>query len=114
MSCKIGDVMNRNPKVFLDEQAALKEAEKKPLVAYPIVTKEGILRKIIFGDRKDETESKVLENVPLVMMAGGKGTRLYPYTKVLPERSYQLEILQSVKGLSIIFQSMDVKKYGLY
>lgn len=85
MSCKIGDVMNRNPKVFLDEQAALKEAEKKPLVAYPIVTKEGILRKIIFGDRKDETESKVLENVPLVMMAGGKGTRLYPYTKVLPK-----------------------------
>ena len=26
-----------------------------------------------------------LHNVPLVVMAGGKGTRLYPYTKILPK-----------------------------
>ena len=35
-------------------------------------------------DFKNNTYDE-LENVPLVMMAGGKGTRLYPYTKILPK-----------------------------
>jgi dTDP-glucose pyrophosphorylase len=37
---------------------------------------------IINGGKKTE---KKLENVPVVIMAGGKGTRMEPFTKVLPK-----------------------------
>lgn len=37
-------------------------------------------------DKENVTSNKPnLEGVPVVVMAGGKGTRLYPYTKILPK-----------------------------
>lgn len=35
--------------------------------------------------KKQKTSSKIKKNIPVVIMAGGKGTRLEPFTKVLPK-----------------------------
>ena len=86
LSTNICEAMNPNPKLFFSEQDAVKEHELFTRVIYPIVDHSGKLLNILdFETPHEEKISNALENVPLVIMAGGKGTRLHPYTKILPK-----------------------------
>lgn len=82
MTTPIVEAMNRSPVVF----HSLFEAKQYPekLIFYPILDNEDHLVNVI-GDEISEDTSTILQNVPVVIMAGGKGTRLYPYTKILPK-----------------------------
>ena len=80
--------MNPSPITFETLEQAKKEQKNGNMVVYPIVNNKGKLVDALFRNKKDSEEEKisnVLEQVPLVIMAGGKGKRLYPYTKVLPK-----------------------------
>lgn len=88
ISQKITAGMNPNPIIFETLEQAKKEQKKGNLVVYPIVNSKGKLVDALFNNKKDSEEEKIsdaLKHVPLVIMAGGKGKRLYPYTKVLPK-----------------------------
>lgn len=52
--------------------------------SFPLVNLNGEIIGVIFRDGTVVKERKTLD-IPVVMMAGGKGTRLYPYTKILPK-----------------------------
>mgnify|MGYP000225994078 CR=1 FL=1 len=55
------------------------------ITALPVVTAKGIVSDIIFRDEKAAVHKDIkgtLKDVPVIIMAGGKGTRLYPYTKI--------------------------------
>ena len=52
--------------------------------ALPIVDKRGHIADIVFAHGVDVDNRKRVD-IPVVMMAGGLGTRLYPYTKILPK-----------------------------
>ncbi len=81
-------VMNANPIVITPEY--IKDAKKlmndKKVEALPVVNAEFEIVDIVFRyediDQKREFQSI---NNPVVIMAGGKGSRLYPITKVLPK-----------------------------
>lgn len=85
----VSQLMHRNPHVLL--RANMEEARQKMLdfhiEAIPIVDDENIpidvifLREVIAKDQKQYEQI----SVPVVIMAGGKGSRLYPYTSVLPK-----------------------------
>ena len=79
-------VMNRNVRYLLQEKEKTAEAvlKEEKISSLPIVDLNGYIIKIIFHDFIVEKEKKGLK-VPVVIMAGGKGTRLYPYTKILPK-----------------------------
>lgn len=59
--------------------------EKLKIHALPVLDGEGRIVDIVFYDEDVTGLSKDLNAVPVVIMAGGKGTRLYPYTRILPK-----------------------------
>jgi len=61
--------------------------ERMTISALPLLDTEGKIIDIYFRERleDDEIDRKALADVPVVIMAGGQGTRLYPYTQILPK-----------------------------
>ena len=58
--------------------------DKNKLACIPIVSDDGKLVSAVFSrDNVDAAKPKL--DIPVVIMAGGKGTRLYPHTKILPK-----------------------------
>ncbi len=67
-----------------ERRRAKKVIEEHAISALPIVDSNGFIVDIEFASGFDiDISSKVC--LPVVMMAGGLGTRLYPYTKILPK-----------------------------
>lgn len=88
---RISQFMNKNPK-FLYETEAGKAREMMAqyrITAIPVLTAAGVLKDVVFYNQEEldyETKAKQsIQDIPVVIMAGGKGTRLYPYTKILPK-----------------------------
>lgn len=91
LQVQVAQIMNKDPKVIYHEdvRTAGKFMEKHAITALPVVTPERKVLDIILKKEKEEEapgeKKQFLESVPVVIMAGGKGTRLYPYTKILPK-----------------------------
>ena len=86
LDAKVGEIANYN---FLSLKAGqYNQANsfmiKHSIYALPLLDSEGVITDVVFFD---ESSVKVKKNLdlPVVIMAGGLGTRLYPYTKILPK-----------------------------
>lgn len=79
------DAATGNPICVLEKERHLADAifDKKNINAIPIVNNQNMIVDILFKEREKKKYGKI--DLPVVIMAGGKGTRLYPYTKILPK-----------------------------
>lgn len=89
-SASITDVMCNTPRCLLKSEAndARRFMLDHSITAVPIVDGDHRILEIVYLNDATENSKKhtsVLHNTPVVIMAGGKGTRLYPYTKILPK-----------------------------
>jgi dTDP-glucose pyrophosphorylase len=86
LDAMVKDIANYHP-LYLEKNKknAAKEFMKRNFIdAVPIVNKSMEIISIIFLNEEDIKQKKELR-IPVVIMAGGLGTRLYPYTKILPK-----------------------------
>ena len=68
-----------------EEDLAMRTIKELGIDAIPIVNNEYLIQKIIFANESVQKHIKFDIEVPVVIMAGGLGTRLSPYTKILPK-----------------------------
>lgn len=80
--------------------------EREKITVIPVINERQELVDILF-DKPDIDKSPGEDiNLPLVIMAGGKGTRLWPYTNILPKP------LIPIDGITITEQIMN--RFGKY
>ncbi len=104
----ICSVTNKDP-YYVDEEnqhLAVSLMLRKELTAMPVVNKCHELVDIILNKPREAGRAKEALGIPLVIMAGGKGTRLKPYTDILPKP------LIPVDGITITEQIMN--RFGAY
>lgn len=79
-------ICNYNPKYLIKYEKEKIEGifGQSEVYSIPIVNYNNEVVEIIFRDGRRLRRKQVL-GCPVVMMAGGKGTRLYPYTQILPK-----------------------------
>lgn len=84
MNACAADAANRSPKVAHSEEEARTLYHKRNYVIIPIVNEDGVVTDLYNGEGRELKKRNPL-NVPVVINAGGKGTRLDPFTRVLPK-----------------------------
>lgn len=89
MTRKVTEAMTAHPICVTESEAktAMKLMERHGIDAIPVINEEGRLLDLLFRYETPEKKEHHGETVdaPVVVMAGGKGTRLFPYTQVLPK-----------------------------
>ncbi|WP_037353043.1 nucleotidyltransferase family protein [Selenomonas sp. FC4001] len=81
--------MHKNPIYLTENEKTNAKALmlEKIITAVPITNGDNRVIDIVLSREVSiiKNRKKSLKGVPVVIMAGGKGTRLYPYTKILPK-----------------------------
>lgn len=115
LTSKVEELMNANPRFLYvaDKAKALSYMREKKIHALPILDNQSRVVDIALDDdeRTISINSKALENVPVIIMAGGKGTRLYPYTKVLPKPLIPIGDIPILERIINRFYDYGVSKY---
>lgn len=107
------EACNKEPFVLkypIDRVVALNVMKEKHILAAPVISEKDIIEEIITKeDLLEESliETQELKNIPVVIMAGGKGTRLDPFTRILPK---PLIPIGNQTVIELIMQEFE--KYG--
>ena len=106
-------IMNVNPYVIAcplrEDVDYLKIMRDKTITAIPVIDKNGKLVDAI--SVYDYREQIPQINVPVVIMAGGKGTRLKPYTDILPKPLIPIGNKTVTERIVDSFSKNGCKKY---
>ena len=117
---RIKKIYNSNPTVLYHHNYLLEDAEKifqvEKFDLIPIVDKNGILIDYldwqnIVNDHQVNERTKI--NVPVVIMAGGKGTRLEPFTSVLPKPLIPIHNKPIIQHIIEKFNSEGIENFYL-
>lgn len=78
---------NYQPRFLPEEQAdlAVHIMKEYEIDAIPILDDKGVIKRVIFSNESKQEHNLFPRVVPVVIMAGGMGTRLSPYTNILPK-----------------------------
>lgn len=78
---------NYRPKYLTEvgRQQAVEYMREMKIDALPVLTGDGTIKSIVLRDEDELTSCRDMLGLPVVMMAGGLGKRLFPYTNILPK-----------------------------
>ncbi len=105
------DIMNSSPKfIYYGEDINANEYMKTHFItSLPILDKNKNIIEIKFLDKTKSKKESL--NIPVVIMAGGKGTRLYPYTQILPKPLIPINDKTITEIIMDHFEEYDCKSF---
>ena len=116
----VNNIYQKSPAVLVEADYTLQEVKKlfikNKFDLIPIVNNSGNLVDILFWEKvfkNSKNKKKDILNVPVVIMAGGKGTRLEPFTKVLPKPLIPIHEKPVIEHIIERFTEVGVKKFIL-
>ena len=113
----VSNVVDRNKKfAYVGEPMESIRSKMLTLRAecMPVLSEEGRLDNVIFWRdlfEKEETDFRPKINLPVVIMAGGKGTRLKPITNVIPKPLVPIGDKTILETILDQFESIGCKKF---
>ncbi len=86
LEAKVYEIANYSPKYLYENEKsfAIDFMKKHAIEALPILNSDNDIISVVLWNAQEIEPGKDLD-VPVVIMAGGLGSRLYPYTKILPK-----------------------------
>ena len=103
---------NREPKTAHSLEEAKGLYHRRNYVVIPIVDETGAVIDLFSGEGKDDRHRSPL-CVPVVINAGGRGTRLDPYTRVLPKPLIPVGELPIIELIMREYQSYDCNEFHI-
>lgn len=103
---------NLNPKFAFSEEEALRLYHKKNFIVIPIVDIEKHVINLYNGEDSVTRERAAL-SIPVVINAGGRGTRLDPFTRVLPKPLIPVGDLPIIEHIMKEFQSYSCEQFHI-
>ena len=115
LSEKIKDIANYKPKYILESDGInpSQYMKKKSIEAVPIVDEHMKILSIHFWNDVVIKRKRSKLTTPVVIMAGGKGTRLYPYTKILPKPLIPIGELPVAEIIMDRFHAFGCKEFHM-
>jgi len=81
-------VMHKRPRTVKagEEERAKDIIREEEMLAVPVLSENGEIQEIVFWNERDfKKRQHGALTIPVVMMAGGKGERLMPFTSIVPK-----------------------------
>ena len=103
---------NHAPKVAKNLQQAAELYNRLYYIAIPIINNAGEITDLYIGDELPRKKPQSL-HVPVVINAGGKGTRLDPYTRVLPKPLIPVGDLPIIEHILQQFRQLGCEDFSM-
>lgn len=114
LTVTVTEVMNTSPYLLhvQNKNKAIKMLKEKHITAIPIVDdNKKIVDICLLSDFGEDKRKGDLSKVSVVIMAGGKGTRLYPYTKILPKPLIPIGDTPIVERIIDYYTEFGIQKF---
>ena len=114
MSGMAVDAANRKPRVADSIEDARHLYHKRNYVVIPLVDETGKIVDVYSGESGDHAQKEHNPiNIPVVINAGGKGTRLDPFTRVLPKPLIPVGELPIIEHIMKEYQSYNCNEFHI-
>lgn len=108
------DAANKTPKVAKNFDEAKNMYHKRNYIAIPIVDDKGCIIDIYNGEEGLNYQKHHNSlRIPVVINAGGRGTRLEPYTKVLPKPLIPVGDIPIIEHIMKEYQTYDCDEFHI-
>ena len=112
MSGIVMDAANKDPKFARSDEEAKRLFHKKDYVIIPIVDANGVITALYTGEEQNIRKRASL-SIPVVINAGGRGTRLDPFTKVLPKPLIPVGDIPIIEHIMKEYQSYNCNEFHI-